>query len=52
MSDEQIFSTAFQNVLHMGTNYEVLLELEYRYQSEIEDLIKKRDKEIQEQNTK
>lgn len=52
MTDEQIFSNSFQNLVHAGTNYEVLCELEFRYMSEIEFLIKKRDKEIQEIETK
>ena len=37
-SDEQIFLNAFQTVLHTGTNYEILLQLEHTFQSEIEDL--------------
>ncbi|CAF3777583.1 unnamed protein product [Rotaria socialis] len=47
-SDEHIFSNAFQNVLHTGNNYEILLQLEYIYQNEIEVLLKQRDKEMQE----
>ncbi|CAF0875734.1 unnamed protein product [Adineta steineri] len=49
-SDEQIFSNAFQNVL--GTNYEILLQLEYVYQSEVEDMLKQRDKQLQELDAK
>lgn len=52
ISDEHIFSNVFQNVLHTGNNYEVLLQLEYRYFSEIEDMIKRRDKELQELDQK
>ncbi|CAF1189741.1 unnamed protein product [Rotaria sordida] len=51
-SDEHIFSNAFQNVLHTGNNYELLLHLEYIYQSEIADMLKQRDKQIQEFDTK
>ncbi|UJR14533.1 hypothetical protein I4U23_001529 [Adineta vaga] len=51
-SDEQIFSNTFQNVLHTGTNYEILLQLEYVYQSEIEDLLKQRDKQLQDLDLK
>lgn len=52
LSDEQIFSNAFQNVLQTGTNYETLLQLEYIFQSEIEDMLKQRDKQLQELNAK
>ncbi len=51
-SDEHIFSNAFQTVLHTGTNYEILLQLEYTFQSEIEEMLKQRDKQIQELDTK
>ncbi|CAF0870066.1 unnamed protein product [Adineta ricciae] len=51
-SDEQIFSNAFQNVLHTGTNTEILLQLEYIYQSEIEEMLKLRDKQLQELDIK
>ncbi|CAF2551171.1 unnamed protein product [Rotaria sp. Silwood2] len=51
-SDEHIFSNAFQNVLHTGNNYEILLQLEYIYQSEIEDMLKQRDKQLQELDAK
>ena len=48
LSDEHIFSNAFQNALHTGSNYELLLQLEYLYNSEIEEMIKQRDKQVQE----
>jgi len=51
-SDEQIFSNAFQTVLHTGTNYEILLQLEHTFQSEIEDMLKQRDKQIQDLDNK
>lgn len=51
-SDEDIFSNAFQTVLHSGTNYEILLQLEYSFQSEIEEIIKQRDRLIQELDSK
>ena len=51
-SDEDIFSNAFQTVLHTGTNYENLLQMEYTFQSEIGEMIKQRDKQIQELDIK
>lgn len=51
-SDEDIFSNAFQIVLHTGTNYEILLQLEYSFQSEIEEIVRQRDRLIQELDSK
>lgn len=48
LTDEEIFSTIFQNVLHHGTNYIQLLQWEYLYNTEIEKMVKQRDKQLQE----
>jgi hypothetical protein len=47
-TDEHIFATAFQNVLHKGTHFESLLEMEFIYNSEIDRLIKQHDQQIHE----